>query len=52
MPLLTIIQLYRGSYFYWWSKQEYPEKTIDLPEFTAVIPACFCSVLYLIKGKL
>jgi hypothetical protein len=28
MPLSTI-QLYHGGQFYWWRKQEYPEKTTD-----------------------
>jgi hypothetical protein len=25
-----VFQLYRGGPFYWWKKQEYPEKTTDL----------------------
>ena len=29
-----ILQLYRDSQFYLWRKQEYPEKTTDLPQVT------------------
>ena len=33
-PLSTIVQLYRGDQFFWWTKPEYLEKTTDLPKVT------------------
>ena len=30
----AILQLYRGDYFYWFRKAEYPVKTTDLSQVT------------------
>jgi hypothetical protein len=32
--MATMFQLYRGGQFYWWRKQEYPEKTTAQPQVT------------------
>ena len=37
MPLSTIFQLYRGTQFYWWRKQKYPDKTTDQTHVTEKI---------------
>jgi hypothetical protein len=46
----AIFQLYRGDLFYWWRKQEYLEKTTDMPRvsclYSSVAPAFITVVVF------
>jgi hypothetical protein len=45
MPLSIKFKLYRGRQFYWWRKQEYPEKTTDLSQVTDKLYYIQCTVV-------
>ena len=44
MALSTIYHLYRGVQFYWWRKQEFPEKATDLPQVNDKLYNIFVSL--------